>query len=137
MNKRIITWEEFDQLINQLAEKIKQQLSPNIKYISGFPRGGVIPTAVLSHKLGLKYVNMDVDLLLINNGSIIVIDDICDSGKTLFNCPFMNFTLFYKENDLHTPTSYVEKIDKDVWIVFPWENKESETIQDYKLEIPK
>ena len=89
---------------------------------------------MLSHKLNIPYIT---DFRKVDDGDIIVIDDIADTGKTF---------QFYKEQpetkDAHYVTihehersivkpnySVINKSDK--WIVYPWETTDSEEIQDY------
>jgi hypoxanthine phosphoribosyltransferase len=66
----------------------------------------------------------------------IVIDDICDSGETLANC-IGGYTavLYYKPHtSITTPNLYAALHEGDEWIIYPWERKDSETIQDYKTK---
>ena len=65
-----------------------------------------------------------------------VIDDICDSGKTLQHLEYKTAVLHYKPHtSIIEPTFYACKFESDDWIVYPWENKDSKTIQDYKTKV--
>jgi hypoxanthine phosphoribosyltransferase len=59
---------------------------------------------------------------------ILIIDDICDSGKTVKeireNYPKVRVAcLYYKENEVAKPDIYGELVG-DEWVVFPWEEEE-------------
>jgi hypoxanthine phosphoribosyltransferase len=134
MNKLYLTWEDIENQITDLAEQISKS-QENIIAIYGLPRGGLIPAVLLSHKLGVKYVN-EWPLLkhLYHPDNVLIVDDICDSGKTLkgYN-NYPTATLHYKPSAVTKPTFYSDIAEEDVWIVYPWENEDSHTIQDYKL----
>jgi hypoxanthine phosphoribosyltransferase len=65
------------------------------------------------------------------------VDDICDSGETFLKLlkqhPFNLFAcLHYKPHTSKFPPDiWAEMYEEDAWLVYPWENKESEAIQDY------
>ena len=134
MNKLYLTWKDIENQITDLAEQISKSRE-NIIAVYGLPRGGLIPAVLLSHKLGIKYVN-EWPLLkhLYHPDNVLIVDDICDSGKTLkgYN-NYPTVTLHYKPSAVTKPTFYNNIAEEDVWIVYPWENEDSHTIQDYKL----
>jgi hypoxanthine phosphoribosyltransferase len=134
MNKLYLTWEDIENQITDLAEQISKS-QENIIAIYGLPRGGLIPAVLLSHKLGVKYVNeWPLIKYLYHPDNVLIVDDICDSGKTLKeynNHP--TATLHYKSLAVTKPTFYSDIAEEDVWILYPWENEDSHTIQDYKL----
>ena len=72
---RKITFEEYDNAISLLAQKIK---ASGKKYtaVYGIPRGGYYPAIQLSNILGIPAVTSPI------NG-VLVVDDIMDSGATL------------------------------------------------------
>ena len=134
MNKLYLTWKDIENQITDLAEQISKSRE-NITAVYGLPRGGLIPAVLLSHKLGVKYVN-EWPLIkdLYHPDNVLIVDDICDSGKTLkeYN-NHLTATLHYKLSAVTKPTFYSNIAEEDVWIVYPWENEDSHTIQDYKL----
>ena len=76
MNYKVyLTWEEVDDLVNILKQKVLDEL-PEIGSVMGIARGGLIPAVMLSHKLGVPYTNL-ID------PNTLVVDDICDSGVTI------------------------------------------------------
>lgn len=133
--KQFLSWEWIDQQVMTLGETIKESVS-EFTYISGVPRGGLIPGAYLSHYLGLKYIPYgDAKQLPIGiRDQVLVIDDICDSGITLLEASDFGFktaALAQRYSSPFIPDFYSEKIEDDRWLVFPWEKEDSETIQDY------
>jgi hypoxanthine phosphoribosyltransferase len=141
MNKSYIDWVEIDSLIFQLLYRIR---TSNLKFknIYGLPRGGLIPAVMLSHRLEIPLVKGDI------GPDTLIVDDICDSGETLdkfvekyqtlYSFPFNLKTavLHYKPHtSCFEPTLYAKKWNKDDWLVYPWEKKDSETIQDYKVKV--
>ena len=72
---RKITFEEYDNAISLLAQRIK---ASGKKYtaVYGIPRGGYYPAIQLSNILGIPVVTSPI-------GGVLVVDDIMDSGATL------------------------------------------------------
>lgn len=121
--KIYLSWDDIETLINQLCEWIDKSELP-ITSITGIERGGLIPAVMISHKLNLPYVHSV-------HPNTLVIDDICDTGETLnliLEAP--TAVLHYKPTAIHKPTFYAKEVG-DEWIVYPWERKDSEPIQDY------
>ena len=113
-------------------------------------RGGCIPGVYLSHKMGVKHEvfsfninirNGEVDLykkLISQYSSILIIDDINDTGKTLSkmsdlfkeNISKLKFAVLINNKSSSFKVDYYsDEIDKNIddsWIVFPWENLSNE-----------
>ena len=132
MEKLYYNWEEVEELVDLLAKQITQS-GYQIEYIFGLQRGGLIPAVMLSHKLGIPMTQDPT------RQNILIVDDICDSGET-----FKEFFLKYPDSTFaclhfkpHTsdfnPDFSANKFFSDDWICYPWEEKDSQTIQDYKL----
>ena len=123
ISKIYLSWEDINNLVDVIAEKIINNY-PNINSVSGIARGGLIPAVLLSHKLDLPYVQA------ISNDTLVV-DDICDTGKTLEKAPGVyHAVLHYKKTASFTPNIFATVVGED-WIVYPWEREDSETVQDY------
>jgi hypoxanthine phosphoribosyltransferase len=128
-SKIFVSWHEVDTLINILVSWVKEE-QPQIDSVMGLPRGGLIPAVMLSHKL-------NIPLVFEPTIKTLIVDDICDSGKTfkdmLEEHPFNAFAaLHYKPHTSRIiPTCYGNEFFSDAWLVYPWEQKESDTIQDY------
>jgi hypoxanthine phosphoribosyltransferase len=130
MEKIYIDWIEIEELVKVLVDEIKE--SNNIpKYITGLPRGGLIPAVLLSHMLDIPFVSLE-NIKSIHPKSVLIVDDIADSGKTLerYN-QYQTAVLHYKPQSIHTPTYYSNEIANEKWIVYPFELDDSDTIQDY------
>ncbi len=129
-SKIYYSWEEIEELVELLCLQIVKS-GYQITDIYGLQRGGLIPAVMLSHKLG---VPMTVNSI---SKTTLIVDDICDSGETfkeLFKIyPKSKFAcLHFKPHTSHfNPDFSSNKFFSDDWIVYPWEEKDSETIQDY------
>ncbi len=125
-------WSDIDKATDNLAQQILELYIKPL-YICGIPRGGLIPAVLLSHKTGISYFDA-FRFSIPGNGHVLVVDDICDSGKTLQHLEYKTAVLHYKPHtSIIEPTFYACKFESDDWIVYPWENKDSKTIQDYKI----
>ena len=123
-NKIHLSWDDIQQLTDLLSKKIMLEC-PQIESVTGLARGGLIPVVIISHKLNLPYVNNVFT-------NTLVIDDICDSGKTLEKAPGLyHAVLHYKPHtSSFVPTLWAKEVS-DEWIVYPWERSDSKAIQDY------
>ena len=96
-NKRFIKWRDIDEAIERLAINITIS-KIEIAAVGGLPRGGLIPAVMLSHTLNIPFVSQ-ANIAGVD-GNILIVDDICDSGKTLKRFKFENnvytATLHYK-----------------------------------------
>ena len=124
-NKIYLSWDDIEKSVNDLCNKIRfDQL--NIDSVTGIARGGLIPAVLISHKLGLPYT----DVILPNT---LVVDDICDSGVTLEKAPGVwTAVLHYKPHtSCFQPNMWADIHEGDEWLIYPWETKDSDPIQDY------
>lgn len=130
MKKIYLTWGDMDELVSELANQIKS--SPLPQYITGLPRGGLIPAVMLSHKLNIPFIS-SIDVYGSQKSHVLIVDDIADSGETLkqYSDGYQTAVLHYKPQSTHIPTFYAAKIDNEVWIYYPFERMDSETMQDY------
>lgn len=121
--KLYVSWDDITSLVDTLCEQISKS-DIKITSVTGLERGGLIPAVMISHKLSIPYV-YSID------STTLVIDDICDSGETLNKLITpLTAVLHYKPTAKHTPTFFAKQV-ADEWIVYPWERKDSEAIQDY------
>ena len=124
-NKIFLSWDDVENSVDDLCNKIRHD-QPNIDSVHGIARGGLIPAVLISHKLGLPYT----DVILPNT---LVVDDICDSGVTLEKAPGVyTAVLHYKPHtSCFQPSMWADIHEGDEWVIYPWEAKDSEPIQDY------
>jgi len=140
------TWEQFSKDVKLLVRRVKYaKVQP--KSIIGIARGGLVLGVALSHKLKAPLTiistssyqsKQKLDTIVFNTSfcrplenPVLVVDDICDSGRTLdlvlthvktFGFDVYSAVLFYKEASYIKPTWYLHKINKsEQWVKFPWE----------------
>jgi hypothetical protein len=124
VNKIYISWEEIEELVDELCERIQERLfytDDMYTSIHGLSRGGLIPAVMISHKLNIRYT--DKPQRMTEDEECLIIDDIANSGKTLKEWDgYPTAVLHYKS---HTscckPTMHAVEQTTDDWIVYPWE----------------
>jgi hypoxanthine phosphoribosyltransferase len=122
-NKMYLSWDDISVLVEDLCDTIASS-GAEITSITGIKRGGLIPAVMISHKLNIPYVDRI-------NKDTLVVDDICDTGETLKRSIAMyTATLHYKPTAGFTPDFYAKEVGTE-WIVYPWERKDSDAVQDY------
>jgi len=125
-NKIYLSWDDVEDLVNKLCLQI-QDSKLLINSVMGIKRGGLIPAVMVSHRLNIPYVETI-------NASTLVIDDICDTGETLKGLVtgVPTAVLHFKPHtSVFTPSIFAEVHQGDEWIIYPWERRDSEAIQDY------
>lgn len=152
MTPREVSWEEIENHSRTLADKIiKNNLKYDV--ILGIGRGGLVPAVILSHQVGIPLVPVnwqtrdgkyDVEnYSILNrvtefNTRILIVDDINDTGKTLReiveatnevirkasrSCEVDCVTIYQKPSTTFINNVYVEEVEDNDWIVFPWERE--------------
>ena len=134
VEKKFYDWDWIDQQIDKIGEKLEANEKPD--FITGVPRGGLIPAILMSHKFDIPFIGLEAAKTLPGNlkKKILVIDDIADSGNTLAQIKRHNFltaTLARRYSSEFNPLYVGVDINDDHWLVFPWESASSKTIQDY------
>lgn len=132
MRKIYIEWDTVEELVIELCRYI-QNKNPDIKYVCGLPRGGLIPAVLVSHRMGIPYIS---DPTLHDSKNVMIVDDICDSGNTLKTySEYPTAVLHYKPHtSCYKPDVWATKHTSDDWIIYPWERDDSLPIQDYLLD---
>jgi hypoxanthine phosphoribosyltransferase len=133
MDKNYITWQQLDEIIDNLANIIvKAQFAYKIKYegILGLPRGGLIPAVMLSHKLNIPLITK----ISKEKTPYLLVDDINDTGTTLKNFlgnapgkgEFIDAVVICnKRTSSFKDVPFSGMHINDVWQVFPWETEDS------------
>lgn len=148
MKKKYVSFQKVKQNLVDINSKINQtNWKPDI--ILSVNRGGCVPGVFLSHmrdldhevlsfKNNIEINNHTIKNIMSNHLSILIIDDINDSGNTLadikkkFNRFIKNIkfaVLINNKSSLFEVDYYGSEIDKNIdnsWIVFPWENIDAE-----------
>ena len=135
MEKLYLTWNDIENAVEKLAVDITNS-KIEIAAVGGLPRGGLIPAVLLSHKMNIPFVSQaNVKLI---PGNILIVDDICDTGKTLkpfkFESNVYTAAIYHKISAMVEPNFWFKLANEDEWIVYPWEQKDSQTIPDYATE---
>tara|TARA_R110000796_G_scaffold3035_16_gene11673 strand:- start:17007 stop:17468 length:462 start_codon:yes stop_codon:yes gene_type:complete len=147
---RVLPWAEHDELVTHISAQLCTMDPPDV--IVGIARGGLIPAVRLSNILGIPMETINLSLRdskisgsvelfeaqvknLDKYSSIAIVDDICDSGKTMHvldihlqdrghkNIKWC--TLLHKTSAMFTPAiigETIKEINHNDWIVFPWED---------------
>ncbi len=146
-----ISYDSFLSDIETLAGKVEQD-SWSADYIVGIGRGGLVPGAFLSHRLGIPLLSVDHSskvygfagelLLKLANSSVggqrfLFVDDINDSGTTidfLRNEVLRNgalpgsvrFAVLINNIRSRSTVEYwsrdIDRTTDKAWFVFPWES---------------
>ena len=132
-NKIFLSWKWVDDQLNNIGDRLE---GIELEFVSGIPRGGLIPAVMMSHAFGIKYISYSSAKLLPADlrAKTLVIDDIADTGHTLKEASKLDFitsTLAMRAGSKTSPRLYGELITDDRWLVFPWETLDSVPMQDY------
>jgi len=134
-NKRILDWGYIDMAVDRLCTNIRNS-GIELNAVYGLARGGLVPAVMISHRLKLPFMGVE-------DGNkdyhrILLVDDICDTGDTLkrfieYPDEIITATIHYKSSSVYEPNFWYRLAYEDEWIVYPWEDKDSDMIQDYKI----
>ncbi len=125
---KVLSWQDIHDLIDEL---VPQVLCQNVQFISGVPRGGLIPAVLLSHACDIPFTS---NTTFLQNETVLVVDDIVDSGrvmKAFRDTGYKTCCLHYKESAVMKPDIYAQITDENTWLVYPWEKLSAQKIQDY------
>ncbi len=146
------SYEEIETLCLRISEQIKTS-NFKVDYILGVSVGGFFPAVLLARLLETKNIlsvavssyenkqQKEMKLLnapdkeLLKGKNILIVDDICDTGKTIIFLEELlktykvksvkSATIFLnKEHNKITPDFYAKEVDK--WVAFPWDKFEKE-----------
>lgn len=148
ITKHYLSWAEIEELVARLA---RQMQGRHFDALLAVTRGGLVPAGLIAYHLGLRnilvaavqfysgvgqrtaaptFLQFPADPFL-SNKTILVVDDIWDSGKTISAVRArvlaaggqpVTAVLHYKPRASlfdAQPDYYVESTD--AWIVYPWE----------------
>lgn len=139
---RKFTWQEVEQIVDDLAVAIKDA---HFEAICPIYRGGLVPACMLSHRLDMPICQPRLAYLC---KSVVLIDDIIDTGQTLvqeythlqkrIDVSVFVLALAYKPQSKHIlelvhhahTTSLLQtgqEVPDRYWAIFPWEDEAKET----------
>lgn len=127
-----IGWEDVENDITILANRLKNV--GQWHHIIAIVRGGLVPAALLAHKLNIQRV----DTLTISrddhriNGpaadetGVLIVDELADTGATIGairpHYPRAHVAVLYaKPQGRPMADSMVREFPQDIWLDFPWE----------------
>ena len=142
--RRIISWSEYEELVSHIAAQL-YDWKPDV--IVGLTRGGLVPAVSLSHMYNAKLYCLNISLRdgkassqgfdwrrLKKYNNILIVDDINDSGATLWEVANQCYTKEIQKPKFATLLSkgssefdnlitgeLINKEREDDWLVFPWE----------------
>ena len=148
MKEKIIGYDVIEFLTKSLALRFKLN-GKDFTHVIGIARGGMVPATIMSYLFDAKLhsygvssydgkkrnaikVDQDIDLDSIGkDGRVLVIDDICDSGKTMEHLKekigndrfelVRYASLFAKKDSQKKVDHFGVIVNNDTWLVFPWE----------------
>lgn len=141
-------WDGIYSLCDDLAEKVRRKYEPDV--IVGLARGGWFPSRILCDLLGISdLVSLKIEHYLgtglasgkpeikyplsenaVRGKRVLVVDDICDSGKSLMAS--IDYVKSFGPKDAktgalqviytskYTPDYYSQYLKEWAWIVYPW-----------------
>lgn len=144
ITKYHITWADFEKECRALGELL--QKNGPIKGLVGIARGGLVPTAIISHTLNIRNVKtlavtsyfghqqMTAEVLgsvenIMDGEGWFFIDDLVDTGQTAQlirkRYPKAKIAVVYAkpEGQQHSDF-FVKLLKQEHWVVFPWEDQE-------------
>lgn len=142
--RKIISWSDYDELVSSIASQLGDW-EPDA--IVGLTRGGLIPAVQFSHMFNVKLYTLNISLRdgkapstkfnwkqLNKYSKVLIVDDINDSGATLFEVhnqfytrafPNPKFATLLSKRSSKMSVDYagelINKSRDNDWIVFPWE----------------
>jgi xanthine phosphoribosyltransferase len=128
--KQLITWTEFHQACDDLTDQLRgdRRVTKNTIVI-GISRGGLVPAGIIAYGLRLQAWAMPIQSLeryyFNSRSSLLIIDDICDTGRT-----FENYRLKFGDAVYAAPyvkpkgrplcNYWTRSVRQDTWVVFPY-----------------
>ncbi len=137
-----LTWQD----IHSMSRKLALELSAieDWKRMLVITRGGLVPAAILSQDLGINWIETiglssyrgqeqtSLELIKpcqIDSARYLVVDELVDSGDTaryvralIPNCYIA--TLIAKPDGQPHADKFVQLVDQETWVYFPWEVNE-------------
>ena len=140
-NRVNISWGLFQQDTIKLAQKLKKY---NFDKIVAITRGGLVPAAIISWELDIRMIDTiclssydkrelageikEVKSVDGDGENWLIVDDIADTGSTITYIKTTKPKAFFATVYTKPPgdllvDAYIDKFNRDTWIVFPWEKE--------------
>lgn len=152
---RSLSYQDVHNLTHDIILQLKKDnFIPDI--VAGFCRGGMLPSVILSQYFDCRFIPIELSLRdnrvatpeyqtsqriddAIRFGwNVLIIDDICDSGKTFLTFHEMQAIINPQDKNIqhlktaalqrrytssYVPNYIAEFLDNDDWQIYPWEVK--------------
>lgn len=123
---RYLEWDEFDVAVYDIADYFN---GVKLTGVYGEQRGGLPLAVALSHKLSIPYLESPIKKCL-------WVDDVVETGSTIKK--YFGLDLYYASWFGPDNMSFLYKselINKNEWLVFPWEDqsKAKKDMEEYEL----
>ncbi len=121
-----LDWTTYIYLCQELAIKASKVCTHKI-YVTGPPRGGLIPALVISHTCNLQFLEWTWFKLNICKSTssiedVLIVDDITCKGKTLNPYPaHMKAVIFKRTTSTVVPQIFLREVAENIWVRFPYE----------------
>jgi xanthine phosphoribosyltransferase len=135
-----VSWEQFQEDTLKLKTYL---VNRSFKGLVAITRGGLVPAAILSHALGIRFIEticlasyadstkqqgqlQIIKALEDNSDQLIIVDDLVDTGATMTHVSqllphALRITVYAKPHGEHAIHHFAHNVAQDTWIVFPWE----------------
>ena len=147
-DKKFYTWKQIEQMSLYLADLVEDKF---YTHIIGISRGGCIPATIISHKLDIPMIPITLStrdhakewvpdfpvghgdgIGYIDRYKFLVVDDINDTGATInaikdvWDSNYVTYAVLFNNEASEAEVDYsardINKLENDVWIIFPWED---------------
>ena len=146
MDDVILSYNDIQTCVYNFVEQFQTD-NKTFTHVVGIARGGLVPAVMLSHKLNIpmltysvsSYIGRAYNLLKSNqdesvfdvldqDSSVLIVDDICDTGKTvqymlklLADIPVSVATITTKSQSKDKVDYHGAVVGEREWVTFPWE----------------
>lgn len=141
LNKKVLYWNDIEELIAKLIEKINAK-GEVFTHILALARGGCVPATLLGYGLNIRSVHsvcaysyhgstrgeitLDGGFPDLDDTRLLIVDDMVDSGDTIkfIRKRYPNAkvaVLFAKPKGENQADFFAENAPQVCWIEFPWE----------------
>jgi len=130
MNILKLTWNDYQTHVSEVSRQINLS-GKKYNYITGIPRGGLIPAIMISHILNIPFIE-NSKLWTIDYRQSLLIDDISDSGKTLkkYSEVIDKASIVCRISLLERPKYYSLIVPENQWVMFPYESSVEDSISN-------
>lgn len=135
-----LTWKEFDHFVQYIVEV----WLPKPTELIGIAKGGLPIAVALANHWEIPLNTFRPEFLgtdwILNTKGMVLVDDIVDSGRTVRiarECLREDLPVISWITKINIPQHrYYRRVDPDVWVVFPWEdrNKAKEAKERYERQ---